>query len=166
MTRLHTLQRCGPCNNLSSPGASHPISLGAIWACWDKQTAVLVGPPWLLQHEQPPTLASNPPPPPPPQYVLSHGWMKVGTSNPLLQLLPTNCERDEALPYNPQSNPQVKCHLSPISHGKTHISPNLPLATSETEQQMGLQKSSHLKKNLKTSLLHSEKQFILHHFKK
>lgn len=74
--------------------------------------------------------------------------MKVGTSNPLLQLLPTNSGRDEALPYDPQANPWVKCPPSPIFHGKTRIPPNPPLATSKTEQQMGLQKSLHLKKNI------------------
>jgi len=46
------------------------------------------------------------------------------------------------------------------------ISPNLPLDASESEQQMGLQKSSHLKKNMKKSFLHSKKQFILRRFKK
>lgn len=167
MTLLCTLQRCGPWNDLSSPGASHPISPGAIWACWDKETAALVGPPWLLQQEQPPTVTSTPPPPSPsPQHILCHAWMKVGTSIPLLQLLPKKSERDEGLHYDIHSNPQVKCHLSPVFHTKMRVSPNLPQATSETEQQMGLQKSSHLKKYMKTSLLHSEKQFILHHFKK
>jgi len=52
---------------------------------------------------------------------------------------------EEILLYCPESNPQLKSHPFQFSE-KKYVLPNIALDASNSEQQMGLQKLSHLKK--------------------
>lgn len=177
MILLSILQTCRHCSPLPSHGLSHPVSLvGATWVSWDKEVTVLAWPPQLLQPEQPPVLSSpSPLPPLSPVPVVSENTF------------PITAEWQWDLHYSATSSHQFynKGNLSLLSWVKSisqvshmshpfqfseefYVLPNILLDASNSKQQMGLQKLSHLKKNnnMRNSILHHEKQFILHHFKK
>lgn len=180
--KLSIPQTSKHCSQLSSPGLSYSVSLaGATWVSWDKEVTVLAGPPQLLQPEQQPPLATPPSPLPPLSSATPANWQEEwavseNTSSIMAEWRwDLHCSATSSHQFWKRGNPSLLSWIKsttqvspiPIFRKKNMFYQILLWMLPTANSRWGYRNCHILKKNhMRNSFLHSEKQFILHHFKK